>query len=286
MALVAAQVGQAARRAAGPRRWRCRRCRRGRRRPRRASRAAARAPSPHCRRSRCRPAAAASQARCSMRAVGPLGSRRRARARRHRTTARAPARRVNSSRAGARGRGLAAPPSARRRCAAAARACAARCGRGRESRRAARTAGRGAAAARPAPARWPRCRPATRCGAAVPWALAWMSLAKRSALSSCTPAARCTRVPAAGNEAGGQRGRALRPRVALQQHAVDAGIAQRERGRQAAGAGADDGHRHRAARRRGGMRSARTDARSAVSRQAVGRCRYSPRGLPITWPSS
>ena len=39
---------------------------------------------------------------------------------------------------------------------------------------------------------------ATRCGAAVPLALAWMSCAKRAALSSATPAARCTRVPAAG----------------------------------------------------------------------------------------
>jgi hypothetical protein len=39
---------------------------------------------------------------------------------------------------------------------------------------------------------------ATRCGAARPCALARMSCAKRAGLSSSTPAARCTAVPAAG----------------------------------------------------------------------------------------
>ena len=46
------------------------------------------------------------------------------------------------------------------------------------------------------------------------------------------------------DKARGQRGRAARAGIALQQHAVQAGIAQHKCGDQAAGARADDGHGH------------------------------------------
>ena len=150
----------------------------------------------HCRRSRCRPAAACGRpdVRCGRRAAG---SRRRARADRHRTRSRAPAHRPAAARRRARPRPP-APPPAPPRCAAAACACAARCGPGRESRRAARRRRPWRCCSASIAGAMASVKAVTRCGAAVPWALAWMSWAKRSALSSCTPAARCTRVPAAG----------------------------------------------------------------------------------------
>ena len=141
------------------------------------------------------------------------------------------------------------------------------------------------------------------------------------------------------DEARGQRGRTPRARIALEQHAVDAGVAQGQRRGQPAGAGADDRDRHLGAavghplrapdrwchqaisslrprcsssRRLGGvirqspcrvfgvprpdgpaessgnLRAARSAVRSRVvpAHHAVGRCRYCPRGLPITCPSS
>ena len=62
-----------------------------------------------------------------------------------------------------------------------------------------------------------------------------------------------------GDEAGAQCRAALRRGVALEQDALDAGIAQHQRGRQPARAGADDRHRHRrrAGRHRGGADHAR-----------------------------
>ena len=73
-----------------------------------------------------------------------------------------------------------------------------RCGPDRESRRAART--QAVALPQRVERRCDRLRrrPAPGARAALPCALAWMSAAKRAALSSMPPAPRCTRVPAAG----------------------------------------------------------------------------------------